>query len=164
MNLLKNLVKKFLKLCFSFKGRLNRKAFFFSSLKLIGLAIVYLFAMILMLTLSKIFPIYLQIPVFLLAAICVLALIAVNVGAINLQIRRMHDLNFSGWWLLVVTLVSTPGILAVDPRIEIFPEPLKTISIAIYIVTFLGFMISLLFIKGSKGENKYGKDPLAVEA
>ena len=152
-----NTLKKYLKFCNTFKGRLNRKAFFFYWLKLIGLSIVLSLAITLAGILSK------KIPIFgiLLMLVCFLALITVLAGVISIQVRRLHDLNFSGWWLLLAIILSAPGGLAIEPRMNLpLPEALKTVLIAVYIITALVLVIGLLFIKGSKGENKYGKDPL----
>ena len=163
MNTLKKYFKNHLKFCFSYKGRLSRKAFFFSWLKLIGLSIVYALVLTLMAILSKALPIYLKIFSLLLVIICIFALITILIGTFNIQIKRLHDLNFSGWWLLVVIIITAPGNLASDPRVNLsLPEPLRTVLIAVSTITFLGFIISLLFIKGSKGENKYGKNPLEL--
>ena len=116
------------------------------------------FVMTLAGTLSK------KIPIFglLLMLVCALALITVFAGMISIQVRRLHDLSFSGWWLIWVMILSAPGVLAIEPRINLpLHEVLKTVLIATYIITVLVLVIGLLFIKGSKGENKYGKDPLA---
>ncbi len=58
------------------------------------------------------------------------------------QVRRFHDRNLSGWWILagiVVGFVPFVGIIA---------------SIAIFVITVL---------KGTDGDNKYGPDPLKVQ-
>lgn len=52
-----------------------------------------------------------------------------------LMIRRLHDLNRSGWWFLIILIPY---------------------------VNFL-LLIAALFIKGTKGPNKYGLDPLQAE-
>ena len=109
---------------------------------------------------SKISPMYLKIFPLLLDVQYVLVLFII-IGEVSIQIKRLHDLNFSGWWLLVAALLTAPGGLAIDPRINLpLPEPLRYILIAVNIVIGLSFMVSCFFIKGSKGENKYGKDPL----
>ena len=104
-----------------------------------------------------------KIPIFglLLMLVCALALITTFAGIISIQVRRLHDLSFSGWWLLLAMILSAPGGLAIEPRINLpLPEALKTVLIAVYVITGLVFVIGPLFVKGSKGENKYGKDPL----
>ena len=114
-----------------------------------------------MLILSKLFPIYLKIFPLLLVVLCVLGVFITFVGTISIQIKRLHDLNFSGWWLLVAALITAPGNLALNTRINLpLPEPLRSILIAVYVVTILSLTFSFFFIKGSKGDNKYGKDPL----
>ena len=161
MNTLKKQIKRYLKFYFSYKGRLNRKVFFFSWLKLLGLVFMFTLILTLMVFLSTTFSIYLKIFPLLLVVLCVLGLLITVVGMISIQIKRLHDLNFSVWWLLVGTLIAAPGNLAVNPRNNLpLPEPLRFILIAVYVVTFLSLMVSFFFIKGSKGENKYGKDPL----
>ena len=152
-----NMLKKYLKFCNTFTGRLNRKAFIFYWLKLIGLSIVLSLAITLSGILSAKIPIF-GIPLMLVSA---LAMITVIAGVLNIQVRRLHDLGFSGWWLLVAIILSAPGSFAIEPRFNLpLPEALKTVSIAVYVITVLVLLIGLLFIKGSKGENKYGKDPL----
>ena len=57
------------------------------------------------------------------------------IGSIMLQIRRLHDLDKSSWFVL---LSAIPGIN-------------------------LLFGLYLLFIKGTDGTNQYGYDPLLFE-
>lgn len=74
--------------------------------------------------------------VLILGAIGYLALI---LPAIAVTVRRFHDVNLSGWWVLagfVVGVVPLVGWIA---------------SIAMFIVTVL---------KGTAGENRFGPDPL----
>ncbi len=58
--------------------------------------------------------------------------IAASVGAFMLIIRRLHDLNKSGWYILI-TFVPLIGLI---------------------------FLIYLFFAPGQIGWNKYGADPL----
>lgn len=51
---------------------------------------------------------------------------------ITIGTKRLHDLGYSGWWIIVIFV------------------PLLNIVLGIY----------LLFWKGEKGKNKYGPDPL----
>jgi uncharacterized membrane protein YhaH (DUF805 family) len=74
-------------------------------------------------------------------AVCIFlayAFNAINIPAlICLSIRRLHDINMSGWILLVIT------ILLIIPLINI-------------LVWFIWFIMSC-FIKGSDEINKYGE-------
>jgi len=58
--------------------------------------------------------------------------LAMAVAAISLGIRRLHDLDKSGWWFLI----------ALIPLIGFF------------------FQLYLLFAKGTEGYNSFGEDPL----
>ena len=53
---------------------------------------------------------------------------------ISLTARRLHDINKSGWWQLIV------------------------------IIPLIGPIVMLVFtvIKGNEGENRFGEDPLEV--
>lgn len=66
-----------------------------------------------------------------------------------IEVQRLHDLNISAWYY-VAFLVFIIVITAADVISEGFIK-------GIDIVTSL----LLLFVKGTKGPNKYGKDPLA---
>jgi Predicted membrane protein len=59
------------------------------------------------------------------------------------SIQRLHDLNKSGWYLLIILVVFIPLIGG-------------------FIV--LGFELYLLLIKGTTGPNRFGPDPLGGEA
>ena len=48
-----------------------------------------------------------------------------------LEVRRLHDLGFSGWWILLIMLLS----------------PLALVIIILFSI-----------IRGTKGENKYGEE------
>ena len=97
---------------FTTEGRLNRKAYFFKGLKLLVIAIIG----------GLLVEFMIGIPI----------LIATTVGSWLIAIRRLHDLNKSGWWLLVSFI----------PYINIV------------------FCLYILFAPGTPGENKYGADPL----
>lgn len=97
---------------FTIKGRLNRKAYLIQSFKVIALFIIG----------AILSSVIIGIPI----------LIAAAVGGIMVNIRRLHDLNKSAWWLLVSLI----------PYIDI------------------AFSLYLLFAPGTKGYNKYGPDPL----
>lgn len=57
---------------------------------------------------------------------------------ISLSVRRLHDLDKPGWFLLIQALFFIPGI---------------------NLILFI-FNLYLLFAPGTKGANKYGDDPL----
>lgn len=70
--------------------------------------------------------------------------------------RRLHDLDRSGWWVLVIgLLLALQLILAWLP---IFPDRPNLIISA----PSVGYLLALLFlslIPGTSGVNRYGLDP-----
>ena len=75
-----------------------------------------------------------------------------SVSVLSFGVRRLHDINLSGWWILLPWVVSICiGIF--------FPHFLDSSSRPLQFL--LGFWptLFLLFMPGSKGENKYGIEP-----
>lgn len=97
---------------FTTEGRLNRWAYFLQGLKVFGLTIVG----------GILTQFIIGIPI----------LIAAVVGGWMIGIRRMHDLDKSGWWLLI-TLIPYVNMI---------------------------FSLYVIFAPGTKGDNQYGADPL----
>lgn len=72
-----------------------------------------------------------------------------------LMVRRLHDLNKGeaiAYWL---TAVSCANILGLD-----LGQREDSILETILQIINLGFTIYLLFFRGTKGNNRYGSDPL----
>lgn len=68
--------------------------------------------------------------------------VALYIPLIAAMVRRFHDRDMSGWWVLglfLLGLIPYVGILA---------------SIAMLIITIL---------KGTEGDNRFGPDPLVVQ-
>jgi uncharacterized membrane protein YhaH (DUF805 family) len=60
-------------------------------------------------------------------------------------VKRLHDLNVSGWWMLAVLAI---------------PPVSKAIDINAWNI-FLLVVVLLSFIPGAAGSNRFGSDPLA---
>lgn len=73
----------------------------------------------------------------------VIFLVFLTIPSITIAVRRLHDLNFSGFWIFL----EIPIIIA-----------LYSISFPSVIITW-SFSLILLLIKGNKGANKYGEEP-----
>ncbi len=65
--------------------------------------------------------------------LCALLILLCIIPYFSLNIRRFHDINKSGWWFFISTIIPV-GLL----------------------ISF----IALLFIKGTPGPNKYGEPPI----
>ena len=115
----------FKELFFTSKGRLNRKSYICRSIFLsLVLGIIQL---ILELATAAIEALELLFAVMILA-LCIFGFVA----GIMMLARSLHDLDKSGWWMLLLFV------------------PLVNILFYIYI----------LFFKGTEGPNQYGEDPL----
>lgn len=78
--------------------------------------------------------------------------------------RRLHDLNWTGWWLFLVVfqmLILEIGFRIVEISgvfywwMWIFVPPI----VACHLLLIYGYA-ALLFAKGTKGPNDFGEDPL----
>lgn len=116
----------------AFKGRANRKEYF-SFILFYGL-IKFLLNLMFYFT---------QIQAFLVASSVIIILSIIP--SISLSIRRLHDININGYWNLTVI----PIIFLANS------DQYKNIGI----ISLLLFGCIFLFIKGTPGENKYGKEP-----
>ncbi len=78
----------------------------------------------------------------------------------GVSMRRLHDINLSGWWILLSVL---SGIMY--NIIKMIPQIPKWLSI---IIALVSLVISLVYIvllatKGKPGSNKYGENPLEIK-
>ena len=86
---------------------------------------------------------------------------------ICVTIRRLHDVNLSGWWILyyhLFLLVSAIMFLLFEYNFLKEPTLLILIIWVIIRVILLACAISpfyFLFKKGTAGDNRFGADPLA---
>ncbi len=131
-------------LLFRFQGRINRAKYWIATvtyisvtIALVGLGFFFRF--------DTIF--------FVIAAV---AFIAVTVSGIAVGIKRLHDRDMSGWWLLVFYLL--PAVLDGIGRALGVPVifSLAGSAISIWALVVLGFL------RGTNGANQYGPDPLGA--
>ena len=122
---------------FSTEGRLNRKPFIHYIIFLIVISLAFI-GIITLLGLASALSIAIfgenVIPI-LLILVASLILIILFLPLNFLMIRRLHDLNFSGWWI-------------------IFP--------IVFPFGYFIFILYLILAKGTNGPNKYGENPLEL--
>jgi len=94
-------------------------------------------------------------PFFIFAAV---VYIAVAVSAIAVGIKRLHDRDKTGWWLLVFYLV--PGLISTVGTRMHGPAILNLVSAAITI----WMIVELGLLHGTPGPNRYGANPLPATA
>ena len=91
--------------------------------------------------------------------------IAMTISAIGVTIKRLHDRNKSGWYVLlflvapVVLLLAGLVIGTMSSGSDFVATALWLIAIVIGIWSF----VELGCLRGTIGQNKYGADPLAPE-
>ena len=145
---------------FTIQGRLNRMPYNIFSFVLMLVPIVII-------TLMFLLQAYLKAHLNLVSgafanALIVSALIAVFmvilcfIGEVTLTIRRLHDLNLSGWFYLLFIIPDTLTAALYNEANSL----MKMISIVLTLIPVIFFLL-LMFKRGTAGENKYGKDPLS---
>lgn len=75
----------------------------------------------------------------------------------SLSIRRLHDLNRTGWWYVVFLAVP---LVALFLPVEYI---IQSTGIAFFLFLSFLFFLYLLFFKGTAGPNNYGPDPLEYD-
>jgi uncharacterized membrane protein YhaH (DUF805 family) len=74
-------------------------------------------------------------------------------------IKRLHDRNRSGWWIVAFIIVP-PLLRNITDRLDESSVTAVVLSLDAMVLTLWGF-IELLLIKGTSGPNRFGPDPLA---
>ena len=135
---------------FSFQGRANRSRFW--------LTVLILYA-------ALFGGILLSVPFVLLGpaqyVVEGVVVIAFLVAAVANSVRRLHDRNRSGWWLLLIAVV--PAILSVFGQALMETESgqgLGAIFALLSLPLSLWAFVELGCLKGTTGPNRFGADPL----
>jgi uncharacterized membrane protein YhaH (DUF805 family) len=146
---------------FGFAGRINRARYW--RVMLLNFVCLMIFMLVVPLSIGGSF--YDADPKW--AKPLTLALIAGTVGPVfiistwcfaAISVKRLHDRNKSGWWM--VALFFAPSLLGK------LSDRLDAPTVA-FIVSAIGFGLSvwcfveIFCLKGSKGPNRFGSDPLA---
>jgi uncharacterized membrane protein YhaH (DUF805 family) len=80
----------------------------------------------------------------------------------RVTVMRLHDMNTFGHWSIVPWLAAA-GELLLQPGTGISVEPELYNSIAIADTALIGasilLLVVLVFVPGTKGQNKYGPEP-----
>jgi uncharacterized membrane protein YhaH (DUF805 family) len=134
----------FWSLLFGFQGRINRAKYWIAT-------VTYISATIALVGLGFFFSFHTIF--FIIAAI---VFIAMTVSGIAVGLKRLHDRDMSGWWLLVFYLL--PPVVDGIGRALGIPVlfSLAGSAISIWALVVLGFL------RGTPGANQYGPDPLGA--
>jgi uncharacterized membrane protein YhaH (DUF805 family) len=79
--------------------------------------------------------------------------------ALALDVKRFHDINLSGWFALlgIIPLWTVLTLGAVE--VERLEENFVSQIILVMLACFLGYLLWLLFTKGTSGRNRFGPEP-----
>jgi uncharacterized membrane protein YhaH (DUF805 family) len=120
-------------LLFSFSGRINRAKY-------------WAFTLLLLVVLIAVFSVVLFVPTMFTFIVFLVALVPIVVAGLAIGIRRLHDRDKSGWWILLFYWLPGAAWL-------------------LYAVAFAlsawGF-VELGCLRGTAGPNRFGPDPLAT--
>ena len=83
----------------------------------------------------------------LLGVVLVIASILFGAAYVGLGVRRLHDLNLSGWWLFAPISISL--------ALFVIPQTFFLFGLLAFALVNLGFFIFVSFIPGTKTTNKY---------
>jgi len=102
-----------------------------------------------------------------------LAFLGLIIPMIAVGVRRMHDTNRSGWWLLAPAVPYLIGFVMIFPAIMSGmaggANPFNMASFGLAgIFMLIGFVLAIVVfvftvLPGTKGPNKYGADPYGGE-
>jgi uncharacterized membrane protein YhaH (DUF805 family) len=128
-------------LLFGFDGRINRAKYWLA---------VVIYLVVMLIAIGLMFALPGMIGMVLMGIIYIVAI----VSGIAVGIKRLHDCDKSGWWLLVFYLV--PGLLSGGAMNMDDSVILNLLSFA---VSIWG-IVQLGFLRGTIGPNRFGPDPI----
>lgn len=138
---------------FTFQGRINRLSFF---LRIIGLIAIAFIATFFIAIFAGLLAAIGSLGMLLGILIMIVFIGGIWIASLTLYVRRLHDINLSGMWVLgyviLSLLIGALEFATYDPAIQI-------ISLVFNLLVIISALL-LLFWPGTKRPNKYGKDPL----
>ena len=128
-------------LLFGFDGRINRAKYWLA---------VVIYLVVMLIAIGLMFALPGMIGMVLMGIIYIVAI----VSGIAVGIKRLHDCDKSGWWLLVFYLVPglfSGGAMNMDDSVIL---NLLSFAVSIWGIVQLGFL------RGTIGPNRFGPDPI----
>jgi len=124
---------------FCFSGRASRSEYLYFNI--VNMLIYFLFVLIL--------PFFIPLDSEHLNTALWIVMIPLLSPMLAIAVRRIHDLNYSGWWYLIFSALTLP------PSFFEVPDYLSHISLIISII----ITIALIILKGTAEENRFGPIP-----
>lgn len=94
--------------------------------------------------------------------------LAVLIPSIAVAVRRLHDTNRTGWWILAplapYLVAFVAGLMAIGS-----PDMAGVLGVVAVVCMLAAFVLAIVllvfyFLEGTKGPNQYGADPKAPDA
>ncbi|MGM4894184.1 DUF805 domain-containing protein [Tardiphaga sp. 839_C3_N1_4] len=148
-------------LLFSFTGRINRGKYWLAILIYIVAWIAFMAAALIWLGGFDTDRLFSMVGGALLLWLAAIVLITAGTwSGIATGIKRLHDREKSGWWILVFWLGPSvlSGIGSTSSASTSFVFHIASFAVTIWAIVELGFL------RGTAGPNEYGPDPLAEPA
>ena len=89
--------------------------------------------------------------------ILVVVTIPMLISGFAIGIKRLHDRNKSGWWILL--FYFGPGVLGSLAMTSGTDAAVLVLNLASFAIAIWG-LVELGFLRGTVGPNQYGTDPL----
>jgi uncharacterized membrane protein YhaH (DUF805 family) len=146
-------------LLFSFKGRINRGKYWLAILIYTVIWIAFIAAAVMWLggfDTERLFSMVGAAILLWLAAI--ILIVAGTWSGVATGIKRLHDREKSGWWILLFWLGPSvlSGIGSTSSASTSFVFHIASFAVTIWAIVELGFL------RGTLGPNEYGPDPLEM--
>lgn len=134
-----------------FTGRARRKEYWMYVLLLIGLVVVATL-------IESVLGLGAMVGPY--GPLTALILLGTLVPSLAVGVRRLHDTNRPGWWLLAAYV---PAILMMLlPMLGILNAALIMILSLISLAALIGLLV-LMVLEGNRGPNQYGPDPKGAD-
>lgn len=127
---------------FTFKGRASRSEYWFYTLFMFLVWMVLAAAFFGLGGFDAVETLEFTTMNYIFGGIALIVFVGLYIPSIAVMVRRFHDRNLSGWWVLAVFVLSN------------IPYVGFLVSIASLVITVL---------KGTDGDNRFGPDPLRVQ-
>ena len=100
------------------------------------------------------------------AIIYLLYYLASIVLSITVSVRRLHDRNMRGWWLLAPYVLMVLGVILIGAGEAARSDELSGVGVIITGIGGLGFLglFVLYCLPGTKGPNRFGPEPVVPMA
>jgi uncharacterized membrane protein YhaH (DUF805 family) len=135
-------------LLFSFQGRINRAKYWLA-------VAIYLFLAIVLGVIAGFTSSF-----AIAALLAIVVYIPMLISGIAVGIKRLHDRNKSGWWLLLFYLV--PAVLGWAGAA--FGGMMNVVLSSVSFALSFWALVELGILRGTVGPNQYGPAPLAPKA